>query len=247
MTQPVHLLFGANGGIGSALTRILAQKGCRLMLAGRNTAALEELGREVDAETAEVEATDRDAIEQTIKRVRDSFGRLDGIVNAFGTMHLKPAHLTKDEDWDQTLAVNLSSSFAITRAAARAFPKEGGSVVFISSVAARMGLPNHEAIAAAKAGLIGLALSAAATYASKGIRYNVVAPALTRTSLTRSITGNEAALQASTRMHPLGRIGEPEDIASAIAWFLDPAQSWVTGQVLGVDGGLGSVRARIGT
>ncbi len=217
------------------------------MLAGRNTAALEELGREVDAETAEVEATDRDAIEQTIKRVRDSFGRLDGIVNAFGTMHLKPAHLTKDEDWDQTLAVNLSSSFAITRAAARAFPKEGGSVVFISSVAARMGLPNHEAIAAAKAGLIGLALSAAATYASKGIRYNVVAPALTRTSLTRSITGNEAALQASTRMHPLGRIGEPEDIASAIAWFLDPAQSWVTGQVLGVDGGLGSVRARIGT
>ncbi len=217
------------------------------MLAGRNTAALEELGREVDAETAEVEATDRNAIEQTIKQVRDSFGRLDGIVNAFGTMHLKPAHLTKDEDWDQTLAVNLSSSFAITRAAARAFPKEGGSVVFISSVAARMGLPNHEAIAAAKAGLIGLALSAAATYASKGIRYNVVAPALTRTSLTRSITGNEAALQASTRMHPLGRIGEPEDIASAIAWFLDPAQSWVTGQVLGVDGGLGSVRARIGT
>ena len=120
----------------------------------------------------------------------------------------------------------------------------GGSVVLLSTAAARHGLANHEAIAAAKAGLVGLALSAAATYGPRGLRVNCVAPGLVRTPLTERITSNEASLKASVAMHSLGRIGEPEEVASAIAWLLDPEQSWVTGQVLGVDGGLGSVRAR---
>ena len=245
-STPVHLIFGAYGGIGTTLTQELAAQGCRLALAGRNPDALQQLADEYGAVAIQVEATDRNSIEEAIKHTKDTYGRVDGIVNAFGTMLLKPAHLTKDQEWDDTLAINLTSAFAITRAAARAFPAEGGSVVFLSSVAARIGLQNHEAIAAAKAGLIGLALSAAATYAPKRIRFNVVAPGLTRTPMTHSITGNEAALKASTRMHPLGRVGEPEEIASAVAWFLDPAQSWVTGQILGVDGGLGSVRPRAG-
>jgi NAD(P)-dependent dehydrogenase (short-subunit alcohol dehydrogenase family) len=121
---------------------------------------------------------------------------------------------------------------------------KGGSVVLVSSAAARLGLANHEAIAAAKAGVIGLTLSAAATYAARGLRVNAVAPGLVRTPLTARITGSEAALKASTALHALGRIGEPEDVASAIAWLLDPAQSWVTGQVLGVDGGLATLRSR---
>ena len=109
-------------------------------------------------------------------------------------------------------------------------------------MAARAGLSNHEAIAAAKAGVIGLTLSAAATYARQHIRINCVAPGLVRSPLTRKLTESEAALKASTNMHPLGRIGEPSDVASALAWLLDPEQSWVTGQVLGVDGGLSSLR-----
>ena len=116
----------------------------------------------------------------------------------------------------------------------------GGSIVLISSAGARVGLVNHEAIAAAKAGILGLALSAAASYASRGIRVNCVAPGLVRTPLT----ANGAALKGSIAMHPLGRIGEPSDVASAIEWFLDPAQSWVTGQVLGIDGGLATLRTR---
>jgi NAD(P)-dependent dehydrogenase (short-subunit alcohol dehydrogenase family) len=121
---------------------------------------------------------------------------------------------------------------------------DGGSIVLVSSAAGRTGLSNHEAIAAAKAGIIGLTQSAAASYAARGIRVNCVVPGLVRTPLTARITGNETALKGSVAMHALGRVGEASDIASAIRWLLDPAQSWVTGQVLGVDGGLATVRSR---
>ena len=122
--------------------------------------------------------------------------------------------------------------------------KTGGSLVFVSSAAARVGLANHEAIASAKSGLIGLMLSAAATYGSHGIRVNCVAPGLVDTPLTTRITSNERSLEASQSLHVLGRIGRPDDVASAIHWLLDPNQSWVTGQVIGVDGGLGTVHTR---
>jgi NAD(P)-dependent dehydrogenase (short-subunit alcohol dehydrogenase family) len=120
----------------------------------------------------------------------------------------------------------------------------GGSIVLCSSVAARRGFVNHEAIAAAKAGVEGLTLAAAASYARLGVRVNCVAPGLTRTELTKSLTQNETIAKVSAALHPLGRIGEPEDVASAICWLLDVEQKWVTGQVIGVDGGLGTVQAR---
>ncbi|MFY8220997.1 MAG: SDR family oxidoreductase, partial [Pirellulales bacterium] len=128
----------------------------------------------------------------------------------------------------------------------RLMKADGGSVVLVSSAAARIGLANHEAIAAAKAGLEGLARSAAATYARQRIRFNVVAPGLVRTPLTQGLVASELAEKASLAMHPLGRLGEPGDVARAIAWLLDPAQSWITAQVLGVDGGLADVKARPG-
>ena len=119
--------------------------------------------------------------------------------------------------------------------------KNPGSVVFVSSAAAQHGQVNHEAIAAAKAGVQGLALSAAASYARRGLRFNCVAPGLTDTPLTARITGNDMAAKASLAMHALGRFGQPDEIAAPIEFLLDPANSWITGQVLGVDGGLGSV------
>ena len=114
----------------------------------------------------------------------------------------------------------------------------------LSTAATRIGLANHEAISAAKAGIEGLALAASASYACKGIRVNCVAPGMTRTPLTAKLLENEMMAKASAGMHALGQIGEPNDIASAIEWFLDPEQSWVTGQVIGVDGGLSRIRSR---
>ncbi|WP_042648007.1 SDR family NAD(P)-dependent oxidoreductase, partial [Legionella pneumophila] len=115
----------------------------------------------------------------------------------------------------------------------------------ISSAAALVGLANHEAIAAAKAGIIGLAQSAAATYASNNLRVNVVAPGMVNSPLTSSLLSNQLVLNASKAMHALGRIGVPEDIAHAIVFLLNPDNSWITGQVIAVDGGLSRVRPKM--
>jgi NAD(P)-dependent dehydrogenase (short-subunit alcohol dehydrogenase family) len=237
------LILGAAGGIGSALARRLAGQGVKVVLAGRDEASLGALAAETGGTPFVLDATKPAEVEAAAAKAVEVHGRLDGLANCVGSILLKPAHLTSEEEWDGVVSTNLKSAYAAVRAAARAMTG-GGSLVLVSSAAARLGLANHEAIAAAKAGVIGLTLSAAATYAPKGIRVNAVAPGLVRTPMTARITGNEAALKASTALHALGRVGEPEDVASAIAWLLDPAQSWVTGQVIGVDGGLATLRSR---
>ena len=246
--RPVHLVLGASGGIGAPLARRLASRGDRLVLAARTPGPLEELASELggppDAIPAVVDVTDGEAVAELVGRVRKEHGRLDGLALCVGSILLAPAHRTTPEQFDEVLRLNLGSAFHVVRAAGQHLRKGGASVVLVSSAAARAGLPNHEAIAAAKAGVEGLARSAAATYASRGLRVNVVAPGLVDTPLAAPVTGTPASLEASRAMHPLGRIGAPEEVASAVAWLLDPEQAWVTGQVLGVDGGLATVRGR---
>ncbi len=236
------VVIGASGGIGSILSRQLCTKGYRLVLGGRNPESLAMLAAELGAHATSVDASKFDQVESVFKEAVEMFGRVDGVANCAGSLLLKPAHLTSETEFDETIASNLKSAFAVVRAGAKAMMGTGGSIVLVSSVAGRFGLPNHEAIAAAKAGVAGLTISAAASYARQKIRVNCVAPGLVKTPMTKRLTSSDAAVKASAAMHPLGRIGEPSDVASAIAWFLDPAQSWVTGQVLGVDGGMGSVR-----
>jgi NAD(P)-dependent dehydrogenase (short-subunit alcohol dehydrogenase family) len=245
-TTPSALIFGATGGIGSDLARRLSAAQWRIALCARGRERLAALGNELGAHTEAADASDPKAVENALSAACEKFGRLDGVVNCCGSLLLKPAHLTSGEEWSHTVSENLTTAFHVLRAAAaRMMRSGGGSIVLLSSAVARRGMINHEAMAAAKAGVVGLGLSAAATYARYNIRVNCVAPGLTRTPLTESLTRNEVSLKASAALHPLGRIGEPHEVASAIAWLLDPEQSWVTGQVIAVDGGLSSVQPRL--
>lgn len=239
------LVLGASGGIGAALSRRLASKGYQLALGGRNEARIRELSEELEAFPVIVDVEDSASVDQAMDQVVGNFGNLHGVAHCVGSILLKGAAQTTDDEWLSVINKNLNSAFYVLRAAVKRMRGSGGSIALCSSAAAMKGLSNHEAIAAAKAGIIGLTLSAAATYATNKIRVNCVAPGLTRSPMTEKIISNEMALKASSAMHALGRIGEPEEVASALDWFLDPEQSWVTGQILGVDGGLGSLAPKM--
>ena len=239
-----YVVFGAYGGIGSAVCHRLAKNGARLLLAGRDEVRLASLAAELGAESYCVDATNVGQVELCLRQAAELYGPLNGVATCVGSLLLKPAHLITEAEWDATIATNLKSAFAVVRAAAITMAPTGGSVVLLSSAAARIGLANHEAISAAKAGIEGLVLAASASYAAKRIRVNCVAPGMTRTPLTSKLLQNELMAKASAGMHALGRIGEPEEVASAIEWLLDTEQSWVTGQVIGVDGGLSRIRSR---
>ena len=232
-------IIGASGGIGSALARRLKHYGATPILLGRSADKLASLAEELGAPMHVVDASKLEELEVVLATA----GPIQGIVNCSGSVLLKPAHLTSAAEFQQTIETNLTTAFATVRAGVRMMMSTGGSIVLCSTAAARIGLPNHEAIAAAKAGVIGLMLSAAATYGGRNIRVNCVAPGLVDTPLTSKIMSNELAVKGSLAMHALGRAGTPEHIASAIAWLLDPENDWVTGQVIGVDGGLGTVRS----
>lgn len=248
MQGTVHFILGGSGGIGTALAKRLKRRGATLVLAARDADKLRRVAGPLEAETVTLEGTSFDEVERAIEGAASAHGRLDGVVNLVGSILIKPAHTTSFEEFSETLALNLTSAFAVVRAAARVMTAPdhagGGSIVLMSSAAASTGLASHEAIAAAKAAVAGLTRSAAASYAPRKVRVNCVSPGLVRTPLAARLTGNDASLKASVAMHPLGRIGEADDVARAIEWLLDPDASWVTGQVLGVDGGLGSVRPR---
>jgi 3-oxoacyl-[acyl-carrier protein] reductase len=240
----VFLVFGATGAVGSCLARRLVNDGVDVLLAGRDPERLRSIALELDCPSALVDASDPSSFRKCFDDAVANFGQVDGVTNCIGSLLLKPAHSTTDDEFQDTLTANLFSAFATVRAAGQGMKRNGGSVVLVSSAAARIGMPNHEAIAAAKAGVEGLTVSAAATYASRGIRVNAVAPGLTKSSMTRHLWENKTSAEASLRMHALGRLGEPDDVAAMIQWLLSSEASWITGQAFGVDGGLSSVLSR---
>lgn len=237
------IVVGAVSGIGRAVCEMLHAFGATLTAVGRDPEKLAAVTTSIGGLPIAGDATCFIDMVAAFEQATEKFGPLTGVVNCAGSLLLKPAHLTTESEYAATIAANLTTAFAVCHAAGKVMTG-GGSVVLVSTAAARTGIANHEAIAAAKAGVEGLTRSAAATYASRGLRFNCVAPGLTRTPLTSKVTANEASEKASIAMHALGRLGEPADVARAICWLLDPANDWVTGQVLGVDGGLANVRVR---
>lgn len=227
-----YLVIAASSVIGQAVVNMLISHGDNVFTTARDNSKIQP--------NALLDATDFDAVNQIFKDA----GHIDGVVNCAGSLLLKSAHTTSQDQYQSVIDASLTTAFATVRAAGMNM-KDGGSIVLISSAAALVGLANHEAISAAKAGIIGLAQSAAATYANLNLRFNVVAPGMTNTPLTAHLVSNALAFNASKAMHALDRIGTPEDIARAIVFLLDPSNDWITGQVLAVDGGLSRVRPKI--
>ena len=245
MTGPkTALITGANGGIGSALSRKLHSAGTRLVLVGRNEEALKNLSSELGAKSLFCDLTHPDEVASCITAAIEELGEIEAVAHCIGSILLKPAHLTSISDWQSVIDTNLNSAFYLLHNLGRPMSKSGGSIAFVTSVAAEKGLSNHEAIASAKAGLAGLTRSAAATYARNQLRLNCVSPGLTDTPLAAPITGNESTRKFSEAMHPLGRLGTPDDIANALFFLLSPDNTWITGQTISVDGGLSSLQAK---
>lgn len=237
-------ILGATGTIGSVLARRLVRQGHAVLLVGRNEEKLRLLSKELGQPFVAVDFASSSSLEEALQAMADAHGGFQAFVNCIGSLLLKPAHVTTDDDFRQVVETNLFTAFATVRVGAKLLRERGGAIVLFASAAAQIGIQNHEAIAAAKAGVIGLARSAAATYAPNNIRVNVVSPGLIRTEMTRRIWDNAANATASVQLHALGRLGEPEQVASLVAWLLDIENDWITGQVIGVDGGLGHIVPR---
>lgn len=236
------LVTGASGGIGSALCAQLTHGGHSVIAASR------EMDRLTGVEAAYKIAGDCTTAEgaaSLLDAATDAAGSSPfGLAHCLGNTLLTPLHRTRAQAWTETMRVNLDSSFHILHAWInhRLKEKAPGTAVFASSVVARIGVANHEAIAAAKGGLEALVRSAAATYAAQGLRFNVVAPGLTDTPLTAPMLKSDAFRAAATRQYPLAGIQTAGDVAAAMAWLLGDQSSRITGQVIPIDGGFTAVR-----
>ncbi len=235
-------IVGATGGIGRELTRRLSDSGYHLVLSARSAGPLSELAATYDASAIQLNASDFDATMDAAQEAsRDG---LHAVVHLPGSIHLRPEHLTKESDFDAVLSQNLKTAFSLVRAASKVMYKDGGRIVLVSTAAASIGMKNHGAIAAAKAGVEGLVRSAAASYAARGICVNAVAPGMVDTPLSAPILASPENRKVTESMHPLGRVGLPADVAAAIEWLIGADGGWVTGAVIPVDGGLANVLPR---
>lgn len=234
---------GIGGGIGSAIANNLSSENWTVGGFGRPSDKWAEFTADhPDYKIFDADATDAEAVERAFADFNEAVGGVDAYVHAIGSVALKPLHMIAPGEWDEVIATNLTSAFYAARAAVNMMRRQrNGVILLFSSVAAQAGLSNHEAIAAAKGGVEGLVRSISATYASNGIRANAIAPGLVETPATVALTSNEQARRISERMHPLGRIGTAAEVASLAAWLVSDNASWMTGQVIALDGGMGTI------
>jgi NAD(P)-dependent dehydrogenase (short-subunit alcohol dehydrogenase family) len=238
------LIYGGSGGIGAATARALHARGYRLHLVGRDAGRLETVAGEVGASFTAGDIAD-DAVFAQATEAAAADGALAGLVYAVGTINLKPVTRLSGEDFLKDFSVNALGAAKAIQAALPALKQAEGTagIMLFSTVAVAQGFAAHASVAMAKGAVEGLTLALAAELAPK-IRVNCIAPSLTKTPLAKALTGNEAMAKAIAELHPMQRLGEPEDIAPLAALLVSQEASWITGQIIGVDGGRSSLRTK---
>ena len=230
------LVVNGSGSIGSALVSELSNEGANVVFTSSKN------NDSYNSESIHWRYSGEESVKELFEDLKSRFNQIDAVVNCLGSIFLKPAHLTDVSDFDQTLDINLRSSFFIIKEAVPMMKKNGGNMLFFSSAASNIGLANHEAIAAAKGGLEGLVKSAAATYSKNNIRVNAIALGLVESNLSSNIVSNPMSLEISKKMHSLGRIGSPDSISKIAMQLVIDESSWITGSIINLDGGLATTK-----
>tara|TARA_B100000963_G_C22549444_1_gene636042 strand:+ start:393 stop:1103 length:711 start_codon:yes stop_codon:yes gene_type:complete len=228
------LILGATGSIGSSLAKRIVNDGGEVHLVGRDEASLSNLANEIDSTYTVCDVLEENFSDIIFNDLGDT--PINGLAYCVGSIDLKPIKITKKSDYMQSFNLNLISAVEIIRKASDKLKQNKGSIVLFSTVAVRRGFTNHSIVASAKGAVEGLTVSLAAELAPN-IRVNCIAPSLTKSKISNFILKNEKMAESIAKMHPLKRLGEGSDSSSVANFLLSDNSSWITGQILGVDGG----------
>ena len=236
-----YLIYGGAGGIGSAIARRLAKGGHQLHLSGRDAAKLAALAGELNCGFTAADVLEPGSVE----KISGEAGAIDGLAFAVGSIKLKPLARLSEDDFLNDFKLNALSAARAVQAALPALKASFGtaSVLLFSSIAVAQGFASHASVSMAKGAIEGLTRALAAELAPK-IRVNAIAPSLTDTEIAKAITANQALSQAVAALHALPRIGAGEDMAGMAEILLTDAGGWITGQVIGIDGGRSRARTK---
>lgn len=243
LDNKVAIVTGASRGIGKAIAVSFAKAGAKLALCATNQSLLEQTSIEIEKESGHkplyfaFDIRDAKRIEEAVKKTLDTYSRIDILVNNAGTRRDQLIALMSEEDWDFVLSTNLKSVFLFTKAVTKPMIRQkGGRIINISSVVGRIGNAGQANYAASKGGVIAFTKSAAKELAKRNITVNAIAPGFVQTDMTANLGEKAVEMQS---LIPLGRLGKPEEIASVALFLASDLSNYITGQVIGVDGGLG--------